>query len=151
MGYRWREDVRILSLAPASPGWLALFRKTKEEDFDPKSDSIYDLAWVEPIACFALVEFMEREERFTETTKDGLELWTATGRTECDAESAGGDDAPNPHWPHTSIRPIWLHSGEMFFPGVDEITKMERGPDVILGPCHDLHAEWVLERLRGDY
>lgn len=147
--YRWTDDARILTITAAPPGWYAFFRK-KEGDpgYDPKGDSVHDLAWVEPIACFALVEVMEREQ-VKVVDGDGEARWQLTGRNELGVENAGGPIVVGSSWPHTKVLPVWLESGEARFPGVDEIDDLGRSaPSLIIGPDTRLDEPWLLKAIR---
>lgn len=143
--YRWYDDLMIVSIVAAPPGWFALQRKSESEGFDGTTRSVYDRAWVEPIACFALVEITEREQMATESNQFGP-LWHYTGRTSHDVSSAGGDDEAEPAgYPYRTILPVPLHSGEAGFPDPTELWPSRWS--VIVGPGTDVQARWVLERL----
>lgn len=149
--YRWREDVRIKSIVAAPPGWVAVFCKSAYDGHDPTGD-FHDVAWVEPIACFALLEVIEREE-VLEVDDDGDEHWRSTGRDERTIGSAGGPDRPDDHFLHTMVVPVWWDSGEQNFPGADELMPFGsvngRRPSYVFGPGTRFDApEWLVKELR---
>jgi hypothetical protein len=146
--HRWWEDSRILTIVAAPAGWVAVFRKSEHEGYDPEGTRLSEVAWIEPIVCFALVEVIEREEVSVTIDENGETEWESTGRTELDTSSAGGPARHNPHWPHTTVRPVWRDSAEGSFPGIDEIYRGGRGPHLILSPDEDPNDESVLERIK---
>jgi hypothetical protein len=144
--FRWKEDQRIVSIVAAPPGWYALTRKDKADAVEGKLESIFDYAWVEPVAVFALVEVIEREEVSDGEDEDGDPVWKTTGRTEMDAANAGGPARSDPYWLHTEVVPLAWHSGEQHFPDSGELDDL--GYSLVVGPNTDLHAPWVLEQFK---
>jgi hypothetical protein len=134
--HEYRSDNRILSIVAAPAGWWALTRRDKDDGYDPTTGSIYDVAYVEPIAVFAL---METVERLWKITPDPLPDYEEHERFEVEEP-----DEPEPTFPHTYVMPVPWHSGERSFLGADELDVLST-PDLIVHPPFDLTSPWVRE------
>jgi len=145
--YRWREDARIVQIVPAPAGWTAVTRKPRSERKDVIAESVHDLAYFEPIACFALIEVIEREEVFVGMIDGEYEDWQSTGRTEMNLRNAGGEEANHEHFPTTFVRVIALHTGEAaLLPDSSDIADSRF--DLILGPDTVWDDDWVRDALK---
>ena len=129
---RWLEDTRILSIVAAPSGWYSLTRRDDDNGYDPTGGSIHDVAYVEPIAFFALLETVERRYEITKD-EDGEDVWESTRETDVDKD--GG-------FPHTYVKPVAWHSGEEHFPGADELGLLS-SQGLVVNPMHDLNASWI--------
>lgn len=134
---RWRDDVRILQIVTAPDGWWALYQKDPADVERSDPPSIYDFAWVEPVAMFALLEEVERLELLY-----GEDEWKPAPVTSDDESHS---------WPHTRVVPLAWHSGEGHFPGADELRGFRQPWDYIVTPPVTLTASWLVEKFAGYY
>jgi len=134
---RWFDDCRFITIAAAPPGWWALTTKDPSEVAlsSPDRGTIYDYAYVEAVACFALVEEVLRLELL-----NGEDDWELTELV---------DPPPGQGFPHTRIVPVAWHSGEGHFPGADEFRDYRFGWDYLVTPPTQLDHRWLVEEFRG--
>src|SRR5262245_10806701 len=122
----WIDESRVLSLVAVPAGWKAITHRPLCDRGE--GDSIYDVAWVEDIPCFALVE-----EWGVSASRHNYN-WDApvvpTGRT------------------FFAVRPVLRQESSSF--AIQGETGIQ-GPELVLGPSEDPTDPWVLKRVLLDH